>query len=94
MEDIITGRRPLTAQEAIDILRAGVPAGADVMAQNYDPDCPNFEDHGPNGECECWDGLTLDDVETFLETDGVTVDVENFAEWGPFEYWTYEAVQP
>jgi hypothetical protein len=52
------------------------------MAANYDP----------NGEEGEWDGLTIDDVETFLvdpSDDPMTgpVELDSFAEWGPFELW-------
>jgi hypothetical protein len=56
-----------------------------VMAQNYDQDCPNIEDHDPDGTCHCWDGITAEDVETWTE-DG-KVDLAGFAEWGPFQLW-------
>lgn len=32
--------------------------------------------------CRCYDGITSDDVDTW--TEGGTVDVDGFAEWGPF----------
>jgi hypothetical protein len=83
---------PLTAQQAVDHLIAN-PTSDNVMAQNYDPDCPNDADHDPiTGECRCWDGLTIEDVATWTEN-GV-VDVAGFAEWGPFALWTNEDDQP
>ena len=75
----------------------GTPEAIHVMAFNYDQDCPNVDDHTfvnvhnktdaskcyVEEVCECWDGITSDDVETWTE-DG-KVDYDGFREWGPFE---------
>lgn len=96
------GGTPLSTHEAV--LWAldprndnGTPEAINVMAYNYDQDCPNVADHTfvaihndsdprlcyMDEVCECWDGITAEDVETWTD-DGV-VDEEGFAEWGPFE---------
>ena len=78
-------RTPLTAKRPSPDIRADYPADGNVMAQNYDSDCPNYEDHeiGPDGYeiCECWDGLTVDDIDTWTEPDG-SIDVAGFEPTG------------
>lgn len=75
----------------------GQPDFIHVMAYNYDQDCPNVADHTfvphHNDEdtrkcwteevCECWDGITAEDVETWTDDD--VIDYAGFGEWGPFE---------
>ena len=81
----------LTTEEGIEYALdprndSGEPDSLHVMAQNYDSDCPNYDDHelDENGfeVCLCWDGITADDVATWTE-DGKT-DPDAFGEWGPF----------
>jgi hypothetical protein len=83
-------RTPLTTEEAIARIRADYPRDGNVMAQNYDHDCPNSDDHTIDPVtgfevCECWDGLTVDDIDTW--TDNGAVDLDGFAQWGQFELW-------
>ena len=75
----------LTPAEAVERIKADYPRDGNVMAANYDPDCPNDEDHDEDGTCHCWDGLTLDDVMTWV--DGGVLDLDGFAQWGPFQLW-------
>ena len=74
-------RTPLTVNEAIDRIRADYPNDGNVMAANYDP----------NGEEGEWDGLTVDDIETWTDNATGLVDHEGFGYWGPFELWLESA---
>ena len=96
--------RPITTAEAIAYALDprndnGKPDQLHVMAQNYDQDCPNVDDHDfiahhddtdtskcwTEEVCECYDGIVADDVETWMSDDGQRiVDEEGFGEWGPF----------
>lgn len=40
--------------------------------------------HINENPCRCWDGLTIDDVETWTGEGGL-VDLNGFADWGPFQ---------
>jgi hypothetical protein len=84
----MSDHRDITAAEAVEwALDPRNDRTLYVMAQTYDRDCQNVDDHivdPVTGEevCECWDGITSDDVATWVE-DG-RVDIDGFSEWGPF----------
>jgi hypothetical protein len=95
--EIVIKREVITTEQAILYLVNGHPADTEVMAQNYDSDCPNYEDHDIDPDtgdevCECWDGLDAEDVETWRDEDSNLVDREGFAEWGPFALWTTRTI--